>query len=98
MPRNGDSQAGFHDGTDGAEVDKVYTTEFACEEETTHQRECGPQLARKTDLGRFQWATNDEGVASFLQRPPSRQKEAFPTHLADVIPYPAFQVSSNFST
>lgn len=58
-----------------------------------NRREASHQLTRRAEPGRFQWVTNDEGVANFLQRPPSRQKEAFPTHLADVIPHAAFQVS-----
>lgn len=42
---------------------------------------------------RLQWVVNDDGTTNFLQRPPSRQREAFPTHLADMGPYTAFQVS-----
>lgn len=59
---------------------------------TMSKRESSQYLRRKSDMGRFQWFTNEEGVANFQQRPPSRQKAAFPTHLADVVPYMAFQV------
>lgn len=59
---------------------------------TTSKRESSQYLRRKSDMGRFQWFTDEEGEANFLQRPPSRQKAAFPTHLADVVPYMAFQV------
>lgn len=72
-------------------VDAEDMRAFAAEDEN-RQRNGSHQLARKAELGRFQWVTNDEGVANFLQRPPSRQKEAFPTHLADVVPYAAFKV------
>ncbi|CAM9330120.1 unnamed protein product [Ectocarpus sp. 6 AP-2014] len=61
-------------------------------EAVNRRRESVHQQARKKELGCSRWVTNDEGVANFLQRPPSRQKEAFPTHLADVVPYAAFQV------
>lgn len=64
---------------------------FAGEAEN-RRRDSSHQLIRQAELGRFQWVTNEEGVANFLQRPPSRQKEAFPTHLADVVPYAAFKV------
>lgn len=91
MPRNGDGQCGTSDNADVADVEGY---PGLAGDVATHQREDGQQLARKADMRRFQWVTNDEGVANFLQRPPSRQKEAFPTHLADVVPYAAFQVSS----
>lgn len=59
---------------------------------TTSQRDGVQSLQRISDVGRFHWFTDEKGVANFLQRPPSRQKAAFPTHLADVVPYTAFQV------
>lgn len=85
MPRNGDGHAGVH--SSDADVYPAFETGVV-----TNQCEGSQRLGRKTDMGRFQWVTDDEGVANFLQRPPSRQKEAFPTHLADVVPYTAFQV------
>lgn len=94
MPRSGDVQTGFSDDGDGVEVEGY--SGFTSKAENRQQKG-GLQLERKAQLGRFQWVTNDEGVANFLQRPPSRQKDAFPTHLADVIPYAAFQVSPDSS-
>ncbi|CAM9112628.1 unnamed protein product [Scytosiphon promiscuus] len=90
VSRSGDAQSGFSNETpdtaDGADDSAIIGSNC---------RQKGAQhVARKTDMRRFQWVTNDEGVANFLQRPPSRQKEAFPTHLADVVPYPAFQVEA----
>ena len=75
-------------------LDAVDTEEYRAfpGEAENRRRDASHQLARKAELGRFQWVTNDDGVANFLQRPPSRQKEAFPTHLADVVPYAAFKV------
>lgn len=88
VSRNGES--GFSDDT----LDAVDTEDWRAfaDEADNRRRDGSHHLARKTELGRFQWVTNDEGVATFLQRPPSRQKEAFPTHLADVVPYAAFKV------
>lgn len=92
VSRNGDGQSGFSsECPDGADIEGY--TAFPGEA-GNRRREGSHQLARKVEQGRFQWVTNDEGVANFLQRPPSRQKEAFPTHLADVVPYAAFQVSA----
>lgn len=96
MSRNGDSQPGFsNDAVNGAKSEGCCAFASGFE---VHQREGGKNLARKNDLRRSQWVTNDDGVANFLQRPPSRQKEAFPTYLADVIPYAAFQVLPEFLT
>jgi hypothetical protein len=33
------------------------------------------------------WMTDAEGIANFSRRPPSRQREAFPTHLASEAPF-----------
>lgn len=88
VPRNGDGQSGF---SEESGVNLADHRAFL-DEAGIRQQEGGQQQTRKVDSGRFQWVTNDEGVANFLQRPPSRQKEAFPTHLADTVPYPAFQV------
>lgn len=88
MSRNGEPGFG-NEPLDAVDIDGYRA--FAGEDES-HQRDGSHQLARKVELGRFQWVTNDEGVANFLQRPPSRQKEAFPTHLADVVPFAAFKV------
>lgn len=87
MPQHGIGQAGT---SDDADVDGY--SGLTGEAGNRQGEDSLHQLARKADVGRFQWVTNDEGVANFLQRPPSRQKEAFPTHLADVVPYAAFQV------
>lgn len=57
----------------------------------------GNRQTHDVDLGRFQWMTNEEDLTNVLQRPPSRQKEAFPKHLADIVPYPAFQVGIDSS-
>lgn len=91
VSRSGDSQPAFSsEAADAADVEDY--SGF-----TGLNRRSGgaQQVSRKADVGRFQWVTSDEGVANFLQRPPSRQKGAFPTHLADVVPYPAFQVFTN---
>ena len=87
MPRNGDGQSGFSEESINLADHHAFRGDAG-----TGPQDGGQQQARKVDSGRFQWVTNDEGVANFLQRPPSRQKEAFPTHLADTVPYPAFQV------
>ena len=87
MPRNGDGQPEFSEEYVNLADHHAFPGEAG-----TRRQNGGQQQARKVDSGRFQWVTNDEGVANFLQRPPSRQKEAFPTHLADTVPYPAFQV------
>ncbi|CAM9282626.1 unnamed protein product [Ectocarpus fasciculatus] len=85
VSRNGDGQSGHNREAVGGH------SAFAGET-VNRRRESAHQQARKKELGCSRWVTNDEGVANFLQRPPSRQKEAFPTHLADVVPYAAFQV------
>lgn len=77
---------------DGEDSEEGYRSKIG--ETANRRREASHHIARKAEPGRFQWVTNDEGVANFLQRPPSRQKEAFPTHLADVVPHAAFQVST----
>eukprot|EP00752_Nemacystus_decipiens_P005931 g5356.t2 len=79
-------------GFSNAPLDAMDTEEYPAFAGVHHRRDGSRQLERKAELGRFQWVTNDDGVANFLQRPPSRQKEAFPTHLADVVPYAAFKV------
>lgn len=87
VPRNGDGQSGFSEESVNLADHHAFPSEAGI-----RLQDGGQHQARKVDSGRFQWVTNDEGVANFLQRPPSRQKEAFPTHLADTVPYPAFQV------
>ncbi|CAM9396645.1 unnamed protein product, partial [Hapterophycus canaliculatus] len=93
VSRSGDAQSGFSSEAADA-TDAVDSQDCSGFTGLNRHREGAQPIARKADVGRFQWVTNDEGVANFLQRPPSRQKEAFPTHLADVVPYPAFQVST----
>ena len=86
--------SGLDDDINASEVESTYNAAPApTRARRTRHEQDDQQLSRKADLGRFQWVMNDEGLANFLQRPPSRQKEAFPTHLADVVPQLAFQVS-----
>lgn len=88
VSRNGDGQSSYNREAAGGH------STFAGEA-VSRRRDSAHQQARKKELGCSRWVTNDDGVANFLQRPPSRQKEAFPTHLADVVPYAAFQVSAD---
>ncbi|CAN0129337.1 unnamed protein product [Ascophyllum nodosum] len=92
VPRSGDMISGLDDDINASEVESTYNAAPApTRARRTRHEQDDQQLSRKADLGRFQWVMNDEGLANFLQRPPSRQKEAFPTHLADVVPQLAFQ-------
>lgn len=79
MPRNGNRCCCFHgNGIGSLPAFEAKQGAGQCE---------GVELIRlKTTAIRFQCVTDG------TQRPPSRQKGAFPVHLADVVPYTAFQV------
>lgn len=89
VPRRGEAHYTFH-SSDKLDYPGIDTGVGRAT--SAGQREGVQRLRRKSDTGRFEWVTDDEWVANSLQRPPSRQKEAFPTHLADIVPYIAFQV------
>eukprot|EP00953_Heterococcus_sp_UTEX-ZZ885_P017296 9681-Heterococcus_DN1.PRE.1 len=74
------SAMGSRGGTAGSEL-------FSTVASTAYD---GPPVAAAA----LTWMTDAEGMANFSRRPPSRQREAFPTHLASEAPFSVISSSS----
>jgi trimeric autotransporter adhesin len=78
------SAMGSRGGTAGSELFSTATSTAAS---TAYD---GPPVAAAA----LTWMTDAEGMANLSRRPPSRQREAFPTHLASEAPFSIISSSS----